>query len=74
MPVMLGALYDALKAANVPDDKARGAAEELAGYENQFKDLKSSLAVVKVILVVHTVLLVGILWTLVNMGTRIWLR
>jgi hypothetical protein len=32
MPLMLGKLYDALKAANVPD-KAREAAEEVATYE-----------------------------------------
>jgi hypothetical protein len=30
MALMLGQLYDALRAGNVPDDKARAAAEEVA--------------------------------------------
>ena len=30
---MLGQLYDALRAGNVPDEKARAAAEEVANYE-----------------------------------------
>jgi hypothetical protein len=32
MALMLGQLYDALRAGNVPDDKARAAAEEVASY------------------------------------------
>ena len=32
MALMLGQLYDALRASNVPDDKARAAAEEVASY------------------------------------------
>jgi hypothetical protein len=35
MALMLGRLYDALRAANVPDDKARDAAEEVANYEGE---------------------------------------
>jgi hypothetical protein len=35
MALMLGRLYDALRAANVPDDKARDAAEEVAHYEGE---------------------------------------
>jgi hypothetical protein len=31
MPVMMEKLYDALRAADVPDDKARAAAVEAAG-------------------------------------------
>src|SRR5258708_32159163 len=33
MPVMLSKTYEALIAAGAPEDKARAAAEELAGYE-----------------------------------------
>ena len=36
MPVMLSITYDALVAAGAPEDKARAAAEELAGYESPF--------------------------------------
>ena len=32
MALMLGQLYDALRAGKVPDDKARAAAEEVASY------------------------------------------
>ena len=35
MALMLGQLYDALRAGNVPDDKARAAAEEVANYEGE---------------------------------------
>ena len=35
MALMLGQLYDALRAGNVPDDKARAAAEEVANYEGR---------------------------------------
>jgi hypothetical protein len=34
MALMLGQLYDALRAGNVPDDKARAAAEEVARYRS----------------------------------------
>jgi hypothetical protein len=33
--LMLGQLYDALRAGNVPDDKARGAAEEVANHRGE---------------------------------------
>jgi hypothetical protein len=32
MALMLGQLYDALRAGNVPEDKARAAAEEVTDY------------------------------------------
>ena len=39
MALMLGQLYDALRAGNVPDDKARAAAEEVANYEGELTKL-----------------------------------
>ena len=33
MALMMGSLYEALKSANVEDDKARKAAEEVADYQ-----------------------------------------
>ena len=47
MPIMLSKTYDAFKAAGAPDDKAREAAEELAGYSNRFAKIEQDLAVVK---------------------------
>ena len=44
---MLSKTYDALIAAGAPDDKARAAAEELAGYESRFAKIETDLAVLK---------------------------
>jgi hypothetical protein len=46
---MLGNLYDALRAASVPEDKARKAAEELAGIvpETSMIATKADLAAIK---------------------------
>jgi hypothetical protein len=43
MALMLGKLYDALRAADTPDDKAREAAEEVAEFKNDIAELKSTL-------------------------------
>jgi hypothetical protein len=45
--VMLSRTYDALIAAGSPEDKARAAAEELAGYESRFAKMEADLAVLK---------------------------
>ena len=42
---MLSKTYDALVAAGAPEDKARAAAEELAGYESRFAKIETDLAV-----------------------------
>ena len=47
MAVMLSRTYDALVAAGSPEDKARAAAEELAGYESRFTKIETDLAVLK---------------------------
>jgi len=47
MAVMLSKTYDALIAAGAPDDKARAAAEELAGYESRFAKIETGLAALK---------------------------
>jgi hypothetical protein len=47
MPIMLEKLYDALRAADVPDDKARDAAVEGAQYENRAAKIESDLALLK---------------------------
>jgi hypothetical protein len=47
MAVMLSKTYDALIAAGAPEDKARAAAEELAGYESRFTNIETDLAVLK---------------------------
>ena len=47
MALMLGRLYDALRSAGVPDDKAREAAEEVAAYEKDLAEFKSDLRLLK---------------------------
>jgi hypothetical protein len=47
MAVMLSKTYDALVAAGAPEDKARAAAEELAGYESRSAKIETDVAVLK---------------------------
>jgi hypothetical protein len=47
MALMLGKLYDALRAAGVPEDKAREAAEEVATYEKDLAEIKSDVRLLK---------------------------
>ena len=47
MPVMLSKTYEALVAVGAPEDKARAATEELAGYEARFAKIETDLAVLK---------------------------
>lgn len=43
MAIMMGKLYQALRAANVPDKEAIEAAEEVAGFESSIGNLRSDL-------------------------------
>jgi hypothetical protein len=47
MALMLGQLYEALRAGNVPDDKARAASEEVANYEGEIGRLRLDVGEVK---------------------------
>jgi hypothetical protein len=47
MALQLGALRDALLDAGATPEKAAKAAEELAGYDREFADIKSDLRVLK---------------------------
>ena len=47
MPIMLEKLYDALRAADVPDDKARAAAVEGAQYETRATKIEGDLMLLK---------------------------
>jgi hypothetical protein len=41
MALMAGQLYEALRAGNVPDDKARAPADEVANYEGELTKLRT---------------------------------
>ena len=47
MAIMLAKTYDAFKAAGAPDDKARDAAEEIAGYENRLAGIEGRLRAIE---------------------------
>jgi hypothetical protein len=47
MTTMIAEVYDALVAAGSPADKARRAAEAVAGYENQFAGIENRLVTLK---------------------------
>jgi hypothetical protein len=57
---MMEKLYDALRAANVPDDKARAAAVEIAEYRESIADIRSTLRLHTWILSFNTALIVAI--------------
>ena len=44
MALMVGSLYDALRAANVDEDKARRAAEDVADFDARVNGLEASIA------------------------------
>ena len=44
---MLSKTYDAFRAAGTPDDKAREAAEEIAGFEDRLTTVESDLKLLK---------------------------
>jgi hypothetical protein len=58
MALMLSRLYDASRLANVPEDKAREAAEEVATYEQ----VKSDTRVLKWMVGVLIALVLGVFW------------
>jgi len=47
MALMMGRLYAALRAVDVPDDKAIAAAEEVAEFKDAISGMRTDLAVLK---------------------------
>jgi hypothetical protein len=47
MATMITEVYDALRAAGAPDDKARDAAQAMAAYAPRFASLRAKLAEIK---------------------------
>jgi len=45
--LLITEVYDALRAINVPEDKARKAAEALANYDPQLRAVERELAVLR---------------------------
>ena len=47
MTTMIVEVYEAFKAANVPDDKAQAAARAMADYETRFNKVDSQLETIR---------------------------
>ena len=61
MAVMLSKTYAALKAAGAPDEIAREAAEEIAGFENRLSVIESDVKLLKWMVGTNIVLTFGVL-------------
>ena len=66
MDLMMGKLYDALRSGNIPDEKAREAAEEVAGYETRLSGVEAQLSVLTWMVGTNLVLTVGVLGVLLR--------
>lgn len=75
MPLMMSELYDALRSANVPDDVARKAAEEVAGYDSRLSAIERRLSVVTwmlaTLVTLQIALGVGNVWLTLNVLARL---
>jgi hypothetical protein len=75
VPLMLGHLYAALRSANVSDEHARAAAEEVAGFEIRIARIERDLLVIKWMLGTLVALQVGLgfgnLWLSFNILSRL---
>jgi hypothetical protein len=60
MPVMMEKLFDALRAANSPDDKARAAAVEMAEFKMDMQELKSTQRVLMTLVTFNLALTLAI--------------
>ena len=61
MVLIMGKLYTALRAANVPDIQAMDAAEEIAGYENRLSSIETRLTVLTWMVAVNLAIVVATL-------------
>ena len=65
MAMMLGALYDALVKAQIPEAAARAAAEEVAGYDSRLASIEARVTLVQWMLgfaLGLQLLVLGLLW------------
>ena len=60
MAVMMGKHYGALRAANVPDEQAIAAAEEVAEFKDTIAEIKSTLRLHTWILTFNTAMIIAV--------------
>jgi len=61
MAIALMKLYDALRAADAPEDKARAAAEEVAGFETRINKIEGDLNLLKWMVGTNVALTIAVL-------------
>lgn len=66
MAVMLSKTYDALRDAGASDEKARDAAEEIAGFENRLASLDADMRLLKWMVGINLTATVSILLRLLS--------
>lgn len=57
--LMLTDLYDALRAANIPEDKARAAASSVADFDSRIQGIETKLTVMMSLLGVMLAVMLG---------------
>ena len=62
MALILNSLYDELKAAGAPEEQARAAARDLAGYDNRLKRIERDMALLKWMVGFAIAILLGLFW------------
>ena len=60
MALMVGELYEALKLANVADDKARATAQAVADFEHRIGKIETLVAVNTAVLAMNTALVLAV--------------
>jgi hypothetical protein len=60
MTTMITEIYEALLEAGASQEKARAAAEAVAGFENRFARIEADLSVVKWVLTFNTAMLIAL--------------
>lgn len=71
MAIMLEHLYDALRAANVPEEKARAAAVELANHDNRLAGLETKVTVLMVMVAGLYALGAPSIWLLLRIAAKL---
>jgi hypothetical protein len=71
MSLMLAQLYDALRAAGAPEEAARKAAEEVAGFDKDIGGLRTEIRVVQAFCGLIFVVLLGVLWQLLALNGQV---
>jgi hypothetical protein len=66
MALMIAEVYDAFRAANVPEEQARKAAEAVAAYEPRFGALERTLRVLEWMVGFNLAMTAAILWRVLS--------